>query len=126
MQITKLTPELMVDDMQKTLKFYKELLGFNVTVSVPDEDPFFVILANGDVNIMLYKREQFAEEIPAFKTQSMGGSVALYIGIDNIEEVYKNLSDKVDVIQPLHKTNYGTTEFSFEDCNGYILMLTSV
>ena len=71
---------------------------------------------------MLYVREEFANEIPTFKNIELGGAIALYIGVDNIEDWYKKLKNKVEIIQTLHATGYNTKEFSFEDINGYILI----
>lgn len=121
-KLENITTELMVDDMKKSIDFYKEILGFNIIVSVPKENPFFVILQNGPVELMLYVRKQFAEEIPKLKDMNMGGSIALYIGVKNIKSFYKDVKDEIVIIQPLHETDYGSTEFSCEDYNGYILM----
>ena len=123
MKITHITTELMVDDIQKTIDFYKDILGFKITISVPEENPFFVVINNGPVDLMLYQRDQFSEEIPKFKDILIGGSIALYMNVENIESLFEVLKEKVKIIQELHETNYGTKEFSFEDCNGYVLMI---
>lgn len=108
--------------MKESIDFYRDILGFNIIVSEPKENPFFVILQSGSVDLMLYQRNQFSEEIPKFKDMSVGGSIALYIGVEDIEEMYKNLKGKVKVIQELHTTDYGSVEFSCEDNSGYVLM----
>ena len=112
----------MVDDMEKSIDFYREVLGFKIILSEPKSDPFFVILQNGKVDLMLYQRKQFAEEIPSFKKIPVGGSIALYIGVENITSFFDDIKSKVKIIQPLHKTGYGSVEFSCEDYNGYLLM----
>ncbi len=117
-----MTTELMVDDMNASFNFYTKFLGFSCIVSVPEQQPFFVILQNGPVELMLYERKQFSEEIPQFKTMPVGGSIALYLTVENIDELYNDLKDKVTIIQQLHATDYATTEFSCEDNSGYVLM----
>lgn len=117
-----ITTELMVDDMDKSLIFYTDILGFNLIVSEPNKNPFFVILQNGPVELMLYHRKQFSQEIPKFKDILVGGSIALYFGVDEIEKLYMRLKGKVKIIQELHTTDYGSTEFSFEDNSGYVLI----
>ncbi len=114
--------ELMVDDIQKTVEFYKTVLGFEVILETPDDKPTFAIIKSNNVKLMLYIREEFANEIPKFKNEKLGGSIALYIGVDNIKNWHKRLESKVKVVQKLHATEYGTEEFSFEDINGYVLM----
>lgn len=125
MQITEITTELMVDDMQKSLDFYTDLLGFKIVTAVPEENPFFAIIKNRTVEIMFYERKAFVEEIPDFDKQKLGGTIALYIGIKNLKEEYERVKNQVEIIQNLHKTDYGTEEFSFYDCNGYVLMMHS-
>lgn len=112
----------MVDNMAKSINFYRDILGFTIIISEPKETPFFVILQNGSVELMLYHRNQFSQEIPKFKDMSVGGSIALYIGVEEVEELYKSLSGKVKIIQELHTTDYGSVEFSCEDNSGYVLM----
>lgn len=121
-KMKNLTTELMVDDMKGSIDFYRDILGFNIIVSEPQENPFFVILQNGPVELMLYHREQFLQEIPKFEDMLVGGSIALYIGVDKVEELYESLKDKVKIVQELHTTDYGSTEFSCEDNSGYVLM----
>jgi lactoylglutathione lyase len=116
------TIELMVDDMQKTIDFYSTILNFKAIVKVPESNPFFTIIKNGDLEIMLYSRNEFSKEIPKLENMNLGGSFVLYIGVDNVKELYNTISKKVTVIQELHKTNYGSLEFSMEDINGYVLM----
>lgn len=123
---SQITVELLVDEMSKALDFYREELGFTIEVQVPEEGmPFFATIKKDAVKIMLYSRQQFAEEIPQFATQIRGGTIALYISVDNIEKLYAHLKEKHPIIQPLHQTNYGTTEFSMTDPSGYVLMFTS-
>lgn len=122
MKIKNLTPELMVDDVQESINFYTDILDFKVTISVPEKKPFFVTLKNGGVELMLYHRNQFAKEIPKFKKLPIGGSIVMYIGVEDIKSFYDRVKNKVKIIQTLHQTDYGSTEFSCEDNSGYVLM----
>lgn len=117
-----ITTELMVDNMAESINFYRDILGFNLIVSEPKENPFFVIIQNGSVELMLYNRDQFSQEIPKFRDMSVGGSIALYIGVEEVEKLYKSLKNKVKIVQELHTTDYGSVEFSCEDNSGYVLM----
>ncbi len=114
--------ELMVDNMKDTVKYYTDILGFSIKISFPEDNPFFVSILNENVEIMLYTREEFSKEIPKFKDMKVGGSIALFIEVSNIKDMYKRIKGRVNIVQELHDTSYGTTEFSIEDINGYILM----
>ena len=120
--LKKLTPNLMVKDVNKTIQFYEETLGFAVIVTVPQNGEFnWALVKCGDVDLMLQKRESLIEEIPALKDKEIGGSLTLYIEATDIEALFNKVKDKVAVVQDLHTTFYGKKEFSIEDCNGYVL-----
>lgn len=124
MEIKNLTNELMIDDMEKSIKFYQRILGFAPFVLVPEKDPFFAIMKKNSIQIMLYRRDKFAEEISKLKNIKLGGSVVFYLDIDDVEKFFKDVKDHVKIIKKMHDTDYGTREFSFEDFNGYIWMLS--
>ena len=120
--MNKLTPELLVEDIVDSVKFYTDVLGFEVSVQFPEDNPFFAIIKNGAVEIMLYERKPFADEIPEMREKPMGGSVALYIDLQDVIKLHNDIKDKVQIVQELHETTYNTQEFSCKDLNGYVLM----
>lgn len=121
MKILQIIPELLVEDMQKTLRFYQEILGFKPEIVYPQANPVFVQIRRDNIRIMLYDRSDFENEIPKLKKVKMGGSVLLYIEAEKIETFYQEIKDRVNIIQPIHKTDYGSLEFTIEDCNGYLI-----
>ncbi|MFA5996040.1 MAG: VOC family protein [Patescibacteria group bacterium] len=123
MKTFSLSPNLMVEDMPKTIEFYSSILYFKVTMTVPDaKKPVWAMLTNDKVTIMLQQRASFVEEVPDFAKQPIGGSFSLYIHVDDIEKLYKKIQQaKITIIKELHKTFYGAREFSIKDCNGYVI-----
>lgn len=118
-----LTPELLVENLTITLDWYKSVLGFETMFVSPESgDPNFSRIKKGGVEIMLYERKEFAKDITSFASAQVGGSFVLYLEVDNIQEEWSKLKDTATVIQPLHKTPYGSEEFTIQDCNGYHLM----
>ncbi|HTD39911.1 MAG TPA: VOC family protein [Mucilaginibacter sp.] len=116
-----LAPNIFVSNMQETIAFYK-LLGFNVTMSVPEngEDFVWVMMVNGSVTIMFQTYESLAESLPEISRKD-GGSLLLYINLKNIREFFDSVKDKVKVLSGLDVTFYGATEFSILDNNNYVL-----
>ncbi|HUW21320.1 MAG TPA: VOC family protein [Candidatus Bathyarchaeia archaeon] len=121
MKVLQIIPELLVEDMSKTVCFYKDILGFKPEITFPEKDPTFVQVGRDDIHIMLYGRSEFEKEIPKLKKVKIGGTVLLYIKAKKIEDFYKRINKGVTVIQQLHKTEYGSVEFTIEDCNGYLI-----
>lgn len=121
MKIKELILELLVEDMTKSLKFYQDILGFESEIVFPEKNPVFIQVKKDNNRIMLYDRNDFQKEIPKLKRIKMGGSMLLYMKVEKVEEFYQQIKNKAKIIQPLHKTNYSSLEFTIEDRNGYFL-----
>lgn len=121
--LKKLTPNLMVENVNRTVEFYRDVLGFEVTATVPEDGIFgWANTRNGAVEIMFQARLSLEEEIPLLKDRPVGASLSFYIDAgDQVTTLYEQLKDKVQLAQDLHTTFYGATEFAIVDCNGYIL-----
>lgn len=120
---SKLTPNLMVEDVNSTIEFYKNILGFQLVMTVPEEGTFdFALMKSGNVEIMFQARESLSQDFPPeFKNKKTYEVLTLYIDMENIEGLLQKIKDKVAIIKDLHTTFYGTKEFVIKDCNGYIL-----
>ena len=120
--LKKLTPNLMVEDVNQTVDFYKNVLGFDVLATVPETGQFnWAMLKQGNVEMQFQTRASLSEEIPAFKDRAIGGALTLYIDVENVTELHATLQDRVTIVQNMHTTFYGTQEFAIEDCNGFVL-----
>lgn len=123
-ELTKLTPNLIVADVARSIAFYRDVLGFNVETTVPDEAPYvFAIVRSGGVEIFLNAPGPAIEEYPAFRDRPIGGTLTLFIEVKNIEAVHTALEVRVPVVSPLEKKWYGVTEFAFTDPDGYVITL---
>jgi lactoylglutathione lyase len=121
-ELKKLTPNLVVSNVERSLTFYRDVLGFQVTATVPDASPYvFASLQSGPVEIFVNAPEPAIAEYPAFKGRSIGGTLTLFIEVVDIPRVYESLAARVDVVMPLEKKWYGVTEFAFLDPDGYVI-----
>jgi lactoylglutathione lyase len=138
MKYQKLTPVLMVNNVNETVAYYCERLGFELTLAVLQEgndiitDPkdtrpkLFAMLKKDDVEIMFETQSGFMETFPDCKPNLNDNGVVLdtmglYLEVDEVSQMTKNLEGKVNIIKPLHDTYYGKREVSIRDCNGYII-----
>jgi len=114
------SPNIFVNDINKTIEFYKEL-GFSVVTTVPEQgELIFALMTCEKVTFMFQTFESLGYELPEIKRQD-GGSLLLYIKIKRIRDFHDQIASKVNIIKGLEKTFYGATEFSIQDINGYIL-----
>ena len=115
-----ISPNIFVNDISKSIDFYKQL-GFSLTTTVPEEgDYIFAMMTCGNVIFMFQTFESLGDELPAVSRQN-GGSLLLYIQTHEIRKFFDQVKDKVKIIKGLERTFYGATEFSIEDNNGYVL-----
>ena len=120
--LKKLTPNLVVSDVQRSISFYCDVLGFTKTMNVPDEPPYaFAAVQSGDIEIFLNSAESAGEEYHAFKDRQPGGTLTLFVEVADVAGLYASLKSKVRVILPLENKWYGVTEFAFEDPDGWLL-----
>ena len=121
-ELNKLTPNLVVADVERSMAFYRDVLGFAVQMTVPEASPFvFAGVQSGRVEIFLNAIDAAAAEYPAFKERPIGGTLTLFIEVNGIAAVYASLQPKVNVVMPLEKKWYGMTEFAFADPDGYLI-----
>jgi uncharacterized glyoxalase superfamily protein PhnB len=76
---------------------------------------------NGDVEMMFQAESSFTEDVPALKNSHMEASCTFYMELENIEDFYEKIKDKVEIVKELCTTWYGMREFYIRDNNGYIL-----
>jgi catechol 2,3-dioxygenase-like lactoylglutathione lyase family enzyme len=131
-ELKKLTPNLVVSSVERSLAFYRDVLGFTVTATVPDEGRLrqgsgaqgplvFAALSSGPVEVFLNAPEPATAEYPAFQGRPLGGTLTLFIEVTNIHQAHASLQPKVRIVMPLEKKWYGVTEFAFEDPDGYLI-----
>ncbi|HKY21853.1 MAG TPA: VOC family protein [Vicinamibacterales bacterium] len=121
-KLTKLTPNLIVSSVERSLAFYCDVLGFDRTMTVPDQSPYvFAAVQSGPVEVFLNAPGPAVEEYPAFAGKPLGGTLTLFIEVSEIDKAYAALKAMVKVTMPLEKKWYGVTEFAFEDPDGYVI-----
>jgi catechol 2,3-dioxygenase-like lactoylglutathione lyase family enzyme len=120
--LNKLTPNLVVASVERSLAFYTDVLGFSKQWTVPEASPYvFASVISGSVEIFLNAPEPAVAEYPAFKGKPIGGTLTLFIEVADIHSTYESLKNRVGVVMPLEKKWYGVTEFAFTDPDGYVI-----
>ena len=122
MEFKSLMPNLMVKDVGRTVDFYKNVLGFTVLTTVPENEPFvFAIVHANNVSISFQEEKNIKEEYTQLSKFTSGGGFTLYINVTDVNALLEKINGKATIAKEMHKTFYGSTDFSIEDCNGYIL-----
>jgi uncharacterized glyoxalase superfamily protein PhnB len=110
----KVVPMIHVSDVRATVDWY-ESIGFTVTDTYDDggEGLSFAILSFGSSEVMFSSGGQ-----PSNQNRR---EVDLYVYVDNVDDLYRSLEDRVEIVKGLHNTFYGMREFIIRDVNRFWL-----
>ena len=124
MQIKKLTPNLVVRSVEASLKFYREVLGLETGMTVPEQAPYvFASVANGTVEIFFNDQKVVAAEYPKLGA-SIGASLTLYMEVDSLQAVLERVEKAgAKISMPVTELFYGMKEFAFEDQDSYTITI---
>jgi uncharacterized glyoxalase superfamily protein PhnB len=124
MNAKKLTPNLVVRNVEESLRFYENILGFTREMVVPDQSPFvFASVKSGDVEIFFNDLENVLSEHPEMKGKPLASISSSFIELDNVEALLRKLeAAKVKLVMPLTEQWYGMKEFVMADPDGHLIV----
>ena len=106
----KLTPVIVVDEIEPSLEFWVDRLGFEKTMEVPDGDRLgFVAVQAGGVEIMYQTRSSATADLPELAEGSLERSVVLFIEVTDLDAIRAKL-EGVENVVPERTTDYGARE----------------
>jgi lactoylglutathione lyase len=118
----KLTPNLLVANVERSLAFYENVLGFERGFTVPEQSPFvFASVTGGPVEIFFNDAAGAIKEYPAFGGKPIGATGTMYIEVEGVDALHDRLKATVPIVMPLVKQFYGMREFAIEDPDGYVI-----
>ena len=113
--IKKMSPQLLVPDIEHSIEFYTKKLGFEIDFRYED---FYAGITKDGWSIHLKSGKPLLEER---KSRRNHEGLDIVLSVDGIESLYEELTKKsIDIIQPLREMPYGK-EFYVADPDGYIL-----
>jgi|ERR1700677_1165707 uncharacterized glyoxalase superfamily protein PhnB len=121
MELKKLTPNLVVRNVEASLNFYRTVLGLQPGFTVPDAPPYvFGSVTSNGVEIFFNDQKAVAEDYPALGAKPIGGSITLFIEVEGIEDILKKVQQHgAKITMPMKDQFYGMREFAFEDPEGW-------
>jgi len=116
-----IAPSFIVSDIPRTLAFYCDQLGFEVTHSAPDPDPFFAIVQRDGVMIFF---KAIAPDVPPLPNSQRHPWARwdAYVNAPDPDTLAEEFAGRgVIMSKPLADTTDGLRGFEIQDPNGYIL-----
>ncbi len=128
MKFSDVTPNLIVTDIDRSIAFYRDVLGFSVVTTVPDSAPFvFAWMQRDDVSVFLNTAGSVKETMPDLAARSVGGTNTMFMIVEagtpgeGIDALFELVKSKARVVMPLKDQFYGMREFGIEDPDGYVI-----
>lgn len=117
-------PALRSQDLEGSVQFYVDVLGFSVRRGGPPEGN--VSVQRGDANLMLESAaaEFYSDAYNTAIRRRMGtpGPTALYIEAEDLEALWARVNAAgAQIVDPLADRPWGQTEFTVEDPDGHWL-----
>ena len=115
-----ISPFFIVGDVARTIAFYRDRLGFEVTVQEPASDPFFAIICRDGAQIFI-KSDPAARPLPNPQRHPFMRWDA-YVYAPDPDALAAELADHGATLgTPLQDTHDGLRGFEIVDPDGYTL-----
>jgi len=116
MTITRIVPQLRTTEMESSIRFYTQQLGFSVEFKYQD---FYAGIRCGD--FLLHLKLVDAQD-PSIPYVDDGGHLHLYMETDDVTTLAAQLqASGVDLVQNVHETPWSTKEMVVHDDQGHTL-----
>ena len=118
----KITPVLVVQEIEPCLPFWVERLRFRNVAEVPDGDRIgFVMLVLDGVEVMLQSVASVRKDEPAFAPDGVSRVASLFIEVDDFADMVARL-EGYPITMPERTTFYGMREIGVFDPAGNIVI----
>lgn len=118
----KITSLLVVEEIEKSLPFWVDRMGFAKMVGLPEGDKIgFVILTREGVELMMQSVASVLKDEPKFAPKAGNPVASLFIEVGDFEEVLKRL-EGYPIAMAERTTFYGMREIGVFEPNGHIVV----
>ena len=121
----KITAVLMVEEIEKSLPFWIDRMGFTKTVDVPEGDRLgFAILVRDGAEQMLQTIERVRKDTPQFAPESQSHDAGLFMEVDDFADILKRLGGYPTALAE-RTTFYGMREIGVREPSGHIVVFAA-
>jgi uncharacterized glyoxalase superfamily protein PhnB len=122
MKVKKITPVLLVEEIEPVLPFWLDRLGFTRAIEVPGAEKLaFVAFQKDSVEVMYQTYESVERDAPpAMAAAARKGPTYLYLEVDSLDAILGAMKD-VEKVMPERTAFYGMREFAVQDPAGHFI-----
>jgi uncharacterized glyoxalase superfamily protein PhnB len=122
MNVKRITPVLLVSEIESQIPIWVGRLGFTKTIEVPDGSKLaFVAFQKGSAEVMYQTYASVEKDAPAgMSAAARKGPTYLYVEVDDLDAVLAAMKD-VPKVMPERTAFYGMREFAVQDPAGHFI-----
>lgn len=115
-----MAPQLVVYDVERTAKYYRDILGFTI-IGLVSEPPVYAMVERDGFQVHFAK-----SDTQNIKTNKDYRSIShdFIIWVPEIDNFFDELTAKnAKIVEGIVKRPYGSREFVIEDCDGHLILI---
>jgi uncharacterized glyoxalase superfamily protein PhnB len=122
MNVKRITPVLLVQEIEPIVPFWVDRLGFTKTIEVPEGNKLsFVTFQKDSVEVMYQTYSSVEKDAPPSMSAEAGkGPTYLYMEVGDLDAVLAAMKD-VKIVMPVRTAFYGMREFAVQDPGGHFI-----
>jgi len=122
MNVKRITPVLLVREIEPIVPFWVDRLRFAKTIEVPEGNKLgFVAFQKGSAEVMYQTYSSVEKDAPpSMSAEARRGPTYLYVEVEDLDTVLAAMKD-VKIVMPLRTAFYGMREFSVQDPGGHFI-----
>ena len=118
-QVRFINPVVLVKDIEVSKAFYRDILNLKI---VQDSGPF--VLFEGHFSIHQAREvlvNAKGEDTSSQKASLGSDNLLLYFETSDLDDLFNEIQDKVDLVHPIVKQDWGQRVFRFYDPDRYLV-----
>ena len=122
MNVKRITPVLLVREIEPLVPFWVDRLGFTKTIEVPDGNKIgFVTFQKGAAEVMYQTYTSVEKDAPpSMSAEARKGPTYLYMEVDDFDAVLVAMKG-AKIVMPVRTAFYGMKEFSVQSPGGHFI-----
>jgi catechol 2,3-dioxygenase-like lactoylglutathione lyase family enzyme len=115
-RITSLAPQFLVDDLERSIAYYRDALGFTF------DEPWGGFYAIGRIDGLELHLKEAPKNLTERQHRRENEHLDASAGVLGIEALYgQYVASGAKILKPIAATSWGTKDFYVEDPDGYII-----
>src|ERR1044071_1367584 len=111
MKLENIRPVLAVTNIDETIRFYRDVLGFECANRMDG----WAALSRDNVEVMI----SLPNAHEPFEKPTLTGSI--YFNTSDVDALWDQIKDRISIVYPIENFFYGMRAFAIRDNNRYIL-----